>query len=86
MSDDIRFTDHAAARAFEYGLDHEQIIQALRGEHFKQPGVEHGSFIHYVKVGETPAKIVTGPHLTEPEKTAIITVLVLAGDARGCAA
>jgi hypothetical protein len=86
MSDDIWFTDHAAARAFEYGLDHGQIIQALNGDHFKQPGVAHGSFTHFVKVGDTPVKVITGPHHTEPEKTAIITLLVLKGDARDRAA
>jgi hypothetical protein len=81
LSDNIRFTDHAAVRAFEYGLDHEDIIRALEAGHFKQPAVDVGRFIHYVKVGGTPVKIVTGPHYGDGgETTAIITVLVLEPD------
>lgn len=74
---DIRFTDHAAARAFELGLDHFDVIAALESGHFKQAAQELGRFIHYVKVGRLPLKVVTGPLHADPSITAIITVMAL---------
>ncbi|HKS95598.1 MAG TPA: hypothetical protein VJV74_05625 [Terriglobia bacterium] len=77
-----QFTDHAASRAFEYGLEHEEIIDRLLSGHFKQPGAELGHFTHYLKVGGTPVKVVTAPRFGDPEQTAIVTLLVLDADRR----
>ena len=43
QSHEFRFTDHAAGRAFEYGLEHSHVIEALESDHFKQAAVELGS-------------------------------------------
>jgi hypothetical protein len=35
------------------------VLAALRGGHFKQPDYEVGKFMHFVKLGGGPAKVVT---------------------------
>jgi hypothetical protein len=75
------FTDHAAARAFEYDLDHLEVVAALDGPHHRQPAQEEGRLIHFIKAGGRPVKVVTGPHYLMPEETAIITLVPLDAEA-----
>lgn len=82
----VRFTDSAATRVFELGLDHDEVLHALKFDHFKQPGYDHGRYAHFVKVGGLPLKVVTGPSLADPTATMIIHVTALELDARAIAA
>jgi hypothetical protein len=79
MTDIIyRFTDYAATRMFENGLDFAAVIKALEAGHHKQPAVEIGRFVHFVKVSDRPLKVVTAPDRADPDGgQAIITVLPL---------
>jgi hypothetical protein len=70
----IRFTDRAAARAFECGIEHSKVLHALASGHFKQPAVEYHRFVHYVRVDGRPVKVVTAPNHVDPDTTAIIEV------------
>jgi hypothetical protein len=72
-----RFTDNAAARAFEFEIDHSAVLVALAAGHFKQPAIEHDRFVHYLKVDGRPMKVVTGPDRENPGETAIITLVLL---------
>jgi hypothetical protein len=56
---EFRFSDTAARIAIGAGLDLADVLAALRGGHFKQPDYEVGKFMHFVKLGGGPAKVVT---------------------------
>jgi Domain of unknown function (DUF4258) len=75
----VLVTDHAAVRAFENNIDLDGVLGALRSGHFKQPAVELGRFIHYVRVDGRLLKVVTGPSVANPALRAVITILPLDG-------
>lgn len=74
---EVLFTDLAAVRAFEYGIDHEVVITALGDGHFKQHGHTQWTFVHYVKLAGRPFKVVTGRSFVNPADTVIITLIPL---------
>jgi CTP:phosphocholine cytidylyltransferase-like protein len=76
---DYRFTDHAASRCFEYGVDHQAVLDALIAAHFtqKSDAVDKRE-IHYVKVDGLHAKVITGPSFYSADETqAIISIVPL---------
>ncbi len=81
---EIQFSDHGAGRAFEAGIDLQELVDALRSPHFSQGADEGGDRrVHFLKLNGIPAKILTSMKDEAPARCVIVTVVPLDTNGRG---
>jgi hypothetical protein len=75
---DVHFSDQGAGRAFDAGIDLQDLVDALKRPHFSQSSDDGPDRrVHFLKLNGIAAKIVTATKDDAPDRYVIVTVVPL---------